>query len=139
MDSTTERQTIADFVKKYGIAMTAKDMGPAGGEWTAQHRRYACLISGAKCIKAMTVAFHMNPIAHGRGPTVEDVLSSLALDASSIENAADFADWCADFGADPDSRKVKSTYLACKKEARELRELLGDAAYNELLWETDGL
>jgi hypothetical protein len=138
MSTQTERQTIADFVKKYALTMTARDAGPAGSRWTAQHRKYTCTLRGDGAGAPMRVTFHMNPVASGRGPAVEDVLSSLALDASSIENARDFADWCADFGAEPDS-ETRRMYNACVKEARELRELLGEAVYNELLWQTESL
>ncbi len=56
-------------------------------------------------------------------PTSADVLSSLLLDSSAEHET--FADWCANYGSDTDSRKALETYLACQESAGKLRKLLG--------------
>lgn len=58
-----------------------------------------------------------------KAPTAEDVVSSMALDASACNES--FDDWCATFGYDTDSRKALETYLACQNSGAELRKVLG--------------
>ena len=70
-------------------------------------------------------------------PKVGDVLDCLASDASSYENARDFADFCADFGCDTDSRKAEAIYRVFGRQAASLKRMLGQEAYNLLLWETE--
>jgi hypothetical protein len=63
-------------------------------------------------------------------PEVGDVLNSLSLDASALDQS--FDDWCGDFGYDTDSRKAERTYTACRDLAYKLQRLLGNAAFQEL-------
>lgn len=73
-------------------------------------------------------------------PTIEDVLDTLALDASSYDNARDFAGWAADFfGYDSDSIKAEKTYKAVGEESRRLLQLLGHELYNELINDVERL
>lgn len=66
-------------------------------------------------------------------PTVEEVLDCVASDASSHESSDSFEDWAAEFGLDTDSRKAERIYEACRKQARDLRRLLGVVDYEFLL------
>ena len=72
-------------------------------------------------------------------PTVAEVLNCLASDASSYENASTFEDWASEFGFDTDSRKAEKSYRAVKRQAKQLKRVIGDEAYNELLWEVERL
>lgn len=54
-------------------------------------------------------------------PQAAGVLYSLLTDISATEQS--FADWCADFGYDTDSRKALTTYEACQKNADKLFKL----------------
>lgn len=65
-------------------------------------------------------------------PTVSDVLSSLALDASVL-NAGDFENWARDFGYDSDSRSAEALYRTCRNQALRLRAIIGGPALDELL------
>lgn len=58
-------------------------------------------------------------------PTVVDILSSLLLDASAIDEGS-FEDWAASFGYDPDSRKAEKIWKACVETGLKLRSELGD-------------
>lgn len=138
------RRTMAEFAEAYGLSLTWKDNGPAGAGWTPEHRAYACMIRGAGG-KPLRVTFHMNPAASKQaGPTVEDVLNCLALDAAGVENAHGFNDWYSEYGS-VDSLTVRElraqqrVYAASRREAAKLRALLGEAAYEELLWNTESL
>ena len=75
--------------------------------------------------RRLTVPFYQGTaITHE--PTAADVLYCLCSDATSVENASSFEDWCADFGYDTDSRSAERIYKACERIAAKLRRLLGD-------------
>lgn len=54
-------------------------------------------------------------------PTAADVLYSLILDSSAIEES--FANWCDEYGYDSDSIKHLTTYQACCENAKKLRQV----------------
>ena len=64
-------------------------------------------------------------------PKVADVLSSLALDSSVLDESS-FEDWASSLGYDPDSRKAESIYRACLDIALKLRNGLGEQGLAEL-------
>ena len=76
---------------------------------------------------------------HGAYPTLDEVLDCLASDASMVDNARNFEDFASGLGYDPDSRKAEKTYRACQKQAKALKEFLGDEAYEVLLYHTERL
>ncbi|MFN7882983.1 MAG: hypothetical protein ACK5PF_08230 [bacterium] len=64
-------------------------------------------------------------------PSVVDVLHSLLQDGRAIDSR-DFADWCADYGYDTDSRKAEENYRACLGIGLKLRGTFGDKTMREL-------
>ena len=86
----------------------------------------------------LTVYFSQGS-AHKKPPTLADVLDCLASDASGVDNAQSFEAWASEYGYDTDSRKAEATYRACEKQAQELKALLGQDAYNQLLYSTERL
>lgn len=56
-------------------------------------------------------------------PTAADVLNSLCLDASAMDES--FDDWCIDLGMNNDSIKAKTTYFECQRLGKEVRKLCG--------------
>ena len=62
--------------------------------------------------KSMTVYFSKGSGHNGAAPTLEEVLETLASDASGVDNARDFEDWCSEYGYDTDSRTAERTYNA---------------------------
>jgi hypothetical protein len=74
-----------------------------------------------------------------REPTIADVLNCLASDASVFDMEPDFENWAESYGFDPDSRKTEATYTAIKRQSDSLCFFLGDAAYHDLLSETERL
>jgi hypothetical protein len=74
--------------------------------------------------RQMTVPFYKGFGHHGAEPTAEEVLECLALDA--VDNNQTFADWCAEYGYDTDSRRAERVYHACLKSTEKLRRFLGD-------------
>lgn len=55
-------------------------------------------------------------------PRLYDVLTSLKADATHGET---FADWCANYGYDTDSRRAMETYLACQESEDQSRRFFG--------------
>lgn len=70
-------------------------------------------------------------------PTLEDILDSLALDASVLDQT--FEEFCGEFGYDTDSRKAEETYQACRENAKGLLSLLGKETFKTLCFETERL
>lgn len=64
-------------------------------------------------------------------PSVVNVLYSLMQDGRAIDSR-DFADWCADYGYDTDSRKAEETYRACLDIGLKLRGTFGEKTMREL-------
>lgn len=128
---------VRDFIRQHGLTMTAQDLGRSTGHFGAGHHSYRCIISGAGG-RPMTVDFHMNPDAHGKKlPDLEQVLDSVAGDASLAENSRDWKEVRDEFGmADAAARRI---YEACKREAADLRALLGPDAFRVLLEEVERL
>jgi hypothetical protein len=130
-------QTIANFIADHGIRMTVKprnsnpNMPDDGWAYTASH--WTCTLHFGR--QRMAVAFSQGS-AHFDPPKLADVLDCLASDASGLENARDFADWCAEYGYDTDSRKAERTYKAIKRQASRLKAVLG-TDYETLLFDTE--
>lgn len=116
---------------KWSVRFTKRDGRAAHEEtefFTGLGHRVHTLASEAnarilKNVKRNTIAWQ-NDVENKKKPNpphAADVLYSLLLDASADNQS--FADWCADFGYDEDSRKALATYLACQENARMLRRI----------------
>ena len=103
-------------------------------------RNFECTITmiGRGYHEPMTVYFSQGS-AHKKSPTLADVLACLASDASGVDNARSFEDWASEYGYDTDSRKAEKTYNICVQQAQELKALLGQDVYDQLLYGTERL
>lgn len=109
------------------------DSNPYNPDWKdASH--YKCVLNAGR--KQMTTYFSMG-LAHTKEPEVQDVLDCLASDSASVENKDNFESWASEFGYDIDSRKAERIYIACERQARKLKQFLGEDKYYELLWEVE--
>jgi hypothetical protein len=70
-------------------------------------------------------------------PEFEDLLDCLASDASCIDSARDFSDFCDELGYNDDSIKDRKTYDTIKEQTRELEQLLGKDALQILMYEVE--
>lgn len=139
---TREPRTLAAFIEQHRITMECEQierrddglmLGMDGTHWRCVLRR------AGDGRKRMTVLFTMGK-AHTDAPDCASVLDCIASDASGIENARGFADWCADYGYDDDSRKAERIYNAACAGAKALKRFLhSDADYAALLFETERL
>lgn len=132
MNTTT--RTLADFIASAGVTMTAErtDSNPHMAD-SDNMDHWKCVIKAGR--SRMTTYFSMGYGHKGVAPTLANVLSCLADDASSTQGS--FEDWCSELGFDADSRKAERTYKAVERNAEKLRTLLGDSAYETLLYGTD--
>lgn len=119
------------FVNRYHITASARlvDANPNMTDMPegSTHWRVTLRMMG----RQMTTSFSMGP-AHSHEPTAVEVLDCLVSDAAGYESARDFADWCAEYGYDEDSRKAERTFKAIGEATKRLRRFLG-ATYEEAL------
>lgn len=64
-------------------------------------------------------------------PTVEDVLESLALEASGAD--LDFEYWCREYGYNDDSRKDHELYEKVRAQVENLKQLIDDPEAFQIL------
>jgi hypothetical protein len=68
-----------------------------------------------------------------------DVLDEVAAEAAVVETARCFEEWAVQMGFDPDSRHAERVYRAWRRRTSNLRTLLGNERYEQLLWRTERL
>lgn len=93
---------------------------------------YKCRISQGK--RGFTLYFSQGS-AQTNDPTASDVISCVADDSVSYENAQSFEDWAQEFGYDLDSRKAEKIYRTVKRQAEQLKRTLGKDNYEYLIWD----
>jgi hypothetical protein len=125
--------TVEQFISDHQLKLTSHEVTtrPDGfmGD-SAYHFR--CRISKGK----QGFGFYWSQ-GSGCGSTTSgfpDVLDTLASDAASYENANGFEEWAEEMGSDADSRQAEKTYRAVKRGAEQLKRLLGQDAYEQLIW-----
>jgi hypothetical protein len=146
----TDTVTIAQFIESNRISLTAEkytDHNPLmEGEGIRMDHWKVTLERGSRSVvrsvdditpRRMTLTFSKGLGHHGAEPTAEEVLDCLASDASGIENARDFEDFCSEYGYDTDSRKAEKIYKDTKHQTERLRKFLGDEAFDTLVWNTE--
>jgi hypothetical protein len=138
---STQTITLDQFITEQQLVMSVRSVKRNPHMQGEQMpRNFECTIEfeGRGYHEPLTVYFSQGS-AHKKPPTLADVLDCLASDASGVDNARSFEDWASEYGYDTDSRKAERTYQICKKQAQELKALLGQDAYNQLLYSTEGL
>ena len=129
---------IQDFVEKYRVRLQmeramenpnimSKDMPTGSRHW--------------RCVLRVQRRRLTTPFSQGSGlkddPTVSDVLDCLAMDAADVEGAKDFEAWAQELGLNTDSRRAENIYRAVMRQTVGLKRLLGDEAFETLLWKTE--
>lgn len=114
------RQAFVDFAASIDLKFSCKpvDSRPDMESWGHGARHYRVRLSRkwVDGTRSMSLYFSQGS-AHTEDPTVADVLSCLALDASVLK-AMTFEDWASDLGYDTDSRQAEATYRACKRQSK---------------------
>jgi len=139
---------IEQFIQEAQLEMTAKQI-PGRNDiprdtWSKGARHFVCEIKrvGFGARDPMIVFFSQGS-AHTKPPTLADVLDCLASDVSSIDGQP-FEGWADDMGykcaeCGQYTRDAAKTYHMIEEQAHDLKALLDDAAYAELLWNVERL
>jgi hypothetical protein len=148
--------TIQDFIRAQGLTMFARPAtaNPHMAGMPAGSRHFMCEIRkvprgglaspgdsqrlAGERIPSMLVPFSQGP-ALKDPPELAGVLDCLASDASGVENARTFEEWCAEYGYDADSRAAERTYNAVAQQTEALRSLLGADGLRVLMYEIERL
>ena len=137
----TQTITLDQFITEQQLVMSVRPVkrNPhMQGEQMPRNFECAIEFEGRGYHEPLTVYFSQG-YAHKKPPTLADVLDCLASDASGVDNAQSFEDWASEYGYDTDSRKAEKTYNICVQQAQELKALLGQDTYNQLLYGTERL
>jgi hypothetical protein len=131
---TSEMISIVDRIKDNGITMKVSrvDSNPAMSDFNGDH--WKCVIRMGK--KRMTLIFSQGYAYKGAEPELENVLDCLLSDASILENAPNFEDYCNEFGYDSDSRKAEKGFKALERQVLKLQNFLGEK-YEEFVFNTE--
>jgi len=138
---STQTITLDQFITEQQLVMSVRSVKRNPHMQGEQMpRNFECTIEfeGRGYHEPLTVYFSQGS-AHKKPPTLADVLDCLASDASGVDNAQSFEDWASEYGYDTDSRKAERTYRICEGQAQKLKALLGQDAYNQLLYSTERL
>src|SRR5574342_52973 len=133
-----------NFAEEHGIEIgcTRVDRNPNMDDASRDADHWQCVLTwkekkgNDRWRNRFTVYFTKGSAHKGAEPTAIEVLGCLASDASGIDES--FADWCANYGYDTDSRKAKKTYDTIKKQAANLKRFLGDGLFRALLEDSNG-
>jgi len=129
-------KTLQSFIKSEHIKFQVEwaDNNPHMSDMPGGSTHWKCKIR--KGNRQMTAFFSMGP-AHNKEPECEDLLDCLASGSSSVDR--DFSSWASELGYGEDSRKPDKIYKICVKQAESLKRVLGDTAYECLLFDTERL
>ena len=133
--------TLEQFIAETGIVLTSEwvDRNPHM-EDSDRMDNYKVKLRGKLLGNATMRLYYSKGVGlNGIEPTADEVLDCLASDASGIENAGSFEDWCGECGCDTDSRKAEKIFKECEKQAERLRRFLGPDYYATLLWNIERL
>jgi hypothetical protein len=124
------------FIRDNRVSMTS-EWAPSNPNMDGSDKmdNWKCKLRAGR--RSMTVYFSKGVGHGGVEPGAGEVLDCLASDASGVVNARGFEDWCDDYGYDHDSRKAERTFRTIERQAASLRRLLGEEAYEALLWNTE--
>ena len=137
---STQTITLDQFITAQQLVMDVRSVRRNPHMQEQMPRNFECTIDfvGRGYHEPLTVYFSQGS-AHKKPPTLAEVLDCLASDASGVDNAQSFEDWASEYGYDTDSRKAERTYRICEEQAQKLKALLGQDAYNQLLYSTERL
>lgn len=144
----TPSTPLSKFVEKHGIKFAAHRVSERPDGLMSENegqRHFRCQIRKLGFRPSFGLYFSQGS-AHTQPPTIEDVLDCLVSDASGYENAAvnttpqtAFNEWAIEYGYDIDSRAAEKIFKTIERQANQLKRVLGNEAYQELLYKTERL
>lgn len=133
---TDPEKTMQSRIQEFNIWFKFEqiDERPDKDEWSAEATHWVVWIQvGKRRFKT----YYSQGSAYTGEPKPEDVLECLVSDAQAAGPETSFENFCDDFGYDTDSRKAERVYKACQRTGKHLKRLLGEEAYDTLLWQTE--
>lgn len=123
------------FGERHGITMRLEsvDNNPNMTDGSFSRSAFHYRVKLRRGRQGMSLYFSQGS-AHSKPPTLNDVLSCLALDAASIENAQSFDGWARELGLEEDSRRAWNAYQASRSQTDKLKAMLGDDLFRLLVW-----
>lgn len=125
-------KTIESFIKEHSIEFACKRVDSRPDELMGERkmRHFHCRISR----ETRSFSFYFSQgSAHTEDPTLADVLDRMASDSSGFDSSQSFEEWAKEYGYDADSRKAEKTFRAVRRQSDQLKRVLGESAYKELL------
>lgn len=117
-----------ELLTKHNVTLESQRMNHREGaeDWPRGSSHWRCCLKrtmpdGKR--KQFTCDYSMGS-AHKGKPNVADVVSSLLLDARAGDES--FADFCANFGYDEDSRKAEATWRQCRTVYHKITPMFED-------------
>lgn len=112
-------QAILDTVK---MTATIQDKTQAERAKWPRNEKFNCTIS--RNGKRARFSFFQSIAERANRPDKSEVLWSVAMDSSLVEN--DFESFCRGLDYDTDPRSALKTYNACKRNAKKLQKLFNE-------------
>lgn len=131
-------KTLDTFIKEHAIEFACKrvDSRPDGVMDGREQRHFHCRVTR----ETRSFSFYFSQgSAHTENPTLIDVLDCMASDSSGFDNSQSFEEWAREYGYDTDSRTAEKTFRTVRRQSEQLKRVLGQSAYRELLKETERL
>ncbi len=122
-DDTDTRDTYSitlvrgDRSMTFDYGQSLQDSGYHGGK-TPYWREWIKIANAQRAPKTYRERAERDALAQGKAPDLYSVICCIEK-----YEPEPFADWCANFGYDTDSRKALATYLACQKNAADFARL----------------
>lgn len=95
------------------LTYRATDANPAMDDFEGDHYRVT-LRNGRR---SMTFVYSKGHGHNGTPPTLAEVAECMEADSTIAESCPTFADFCAEYGYEEDSRKAERTYRATVRQA----------------------
>jgi hypothetical protein len=126
-------QRLETFLAGTDISLRRRELTLIADPWRT--KQYLCELHGTNGDEPITgiVGSDDGP------PQLPEVLDIVAAEAATIEETRRFEEWATRMGYDPGSRYVEREYRTERRRAKLLRQMLGDEAYEKLLWLTERL
>lgn len=109
-----------DFAKSHSIKLSIISFHYGTMPWDTKNERYIFKCRLTRGRKQYTLDFGQSIFAGAQEPTMYDVLACLQK-----YDVGDLADFCADFGYEP-NKQARETYKAVCREWRAVERLFGD-------------
>jgi hypothetical protein len=120
--------TIQEFVNRYKLAVkcvsTFENPHMRDDNWSRSARHWNCKLYSTRSADSPTMTVFFSQSSAHTKPTISDLISTLAMDASGLRAALGFEDWANEYGYDTDSRDAYETYRTVKRQTDKFADFL---------------